>query len=60
VVGKNLVQVLSREEQRKLVDWENRELAVSTQAELLSLNRSGLYYQPVPPSLQEVARQPSH
>jgi putative transposase len=57
---KNLAQGLSREERRKLVDWENRELPVSTQAELLSLNRSGLYYQPVPPCPQEVARQPSH
>jgi putative transposase len=28
---------------------------VSTQAELLRLNRSGLYYQPVPPSAEEVA-----
>jgi len=28
---------------------------VSTQAELLSLNRSSLYYQPVPPSAEEVA-----
>jgi len=28
---------------------------VNTQAELLSLNRSGLYYQPVPPSPEEVA-----
>jgi putative transposase len=37
------------------VDWENRELPVRTQAELLSLNRSGLYYQPVPPSAEEVA-----
>jgi putative transposase len=27
---------------------------VSTQAELLSLNRSGLYYQPRPPSAEEV------
>ncbi len=27
---------------------------MSTQAELLSLNRSGLYYQPVPPSAEEV------
>jgi transposase-like protein len=46
---KNLAQGLSRAERRKLVDWENRELTVSTQAELLTLNRSGLYYQPVPP-----------
>jgi putative transposase len=29
-------------------------VAVSTQAELLSLNRSGLYYQPVAPSAEEV------
>ena len=38
-----------------MVDWETRELPVSTQAELLSLNRTGLYYQPVPPSAEEVA-----
>jgi putative transposase len=37
------------------VDWEKRELPVKTQAELLTLNRSGLYYQPVPPSAEEVA-----
>lgn len=32
---KNLAQGLSREERRKLVDWENRELPVSTQASLV-------------------------
>jgi putative transposase len=37
-----------------LVDWENRELPVTIQAELLSLNRSSLYYQPVPPSAEEL------
>jgi putative transposase len=37
------------------VDWENRELPVSTQAELLSLNRTGLDDEPVPPSAHEVA-----
>ncbi len=37
------------------MDWENKELPVSTQAELLSLNRTGLYYQPMPPSAHEVA-----
>lgn len=46
---------LSRSERRELVDWENRDLAVKTQAQLLSLNRSGLYYQPRPPSPEEVA-----
>jgi hypothetical protein len=30
-------------------------LTLATQAELLSLNRTGLYYQPVPPSAEEVA-----
>jgi putative transposase len=38
-----------------LIDWQQSNLAVSTQAELLSLNRSGLYYQPVAPSAEEVA-----
>src|SRR5712691_5353594 len=38
-----------------LVDWEQRELPVSTQAELRTLNRSGLYYEPVLPSPEEVA-----
>jgi putative transposase len=52
---KNLAQGLSRQERLGLVDWENKELAVSTQAQLLKLNRSGLYYQPVPPSSEEVA-----
>jgi putative transposase len=37
-----------------LVDWTADKLPVSTQADLLSLNRSSLYYQPVPPSPEEV------
>jgi len=49
------VEYISREERQQLVEWEKRELPISTQAHLLSLNRSGLYYQPVPPSAQEVA-----
>jgi len=36
------------------VDWADRELPLSIQAELLSLNRSSLYYQPVPPSPEEL------
>lgn len=39
----------------KLIDWEQKELPISTQAELLHVNRSSLYYQPVPPSPEEVA-----
>jgi len=45
---------LPRRERVSLVDWEDRELPLVTQAELLSLNRSSLYYQPVPPSLHEL------
>lgn len=37
------------------MEWEAVELAVSVQAELLSLSRSSLYYQPVLPSAEEVA-----
>ena len=36
------------------MDRVDRELPLSVQAELLSLNRSGLYYQPVPPSPEEL------
>ena len=39
----------------RLIDWEQKELPITTQAKLLHLNRSSLYYQPVPPSLEEVA-----
>jgi putative transposase len=45
---------LSREERVNLVDWQREELDVKTQAELLGLNRSSLYYQPMPPSAEEV------
>lgn len=38
-----------------LVEREDPELTLTVQAELLSLSRSSLYYQPVPPSPQEVA-----
>jgi putative transposase len=31
------------------------ELSLRTQADLLSLNRSGLYYEPLPPSAEEIA-----
>lgn len=38
-----------------MVEWNQRELPISTQAQLLGLNRSGLYYQPLPPSAREIA-----
>jgi len=37
------------------VDRASTDLPVRTQADLLSLNRSSLYYVPAPPALQEVA-----
>ena len=37
------------------MDRERLELPLSVQADLLSLSRASLYYQPRPPSLEEVA-----
>lgn len=37
-----------------MIEWEESELPIKTQAELLSLNRSSLYYRPVEPSPEEV------
>jgi putative transposase len=37
-----------------MIDHDTTELPLTTQAELLSLNRSGLYYVPVPPSPEEL------
>ncbi|MFC3253841.1 IS3 family transposase [Paenibacillus sepulcri] len=51
---KNLVSNWSREERLELLDWQNPELAITVQAELLGLNRSSLYDKPVPPSTEEI------
>lgn len=52
---KNLASTLMRNERLALIDWDAVELPLKTQAELLSLNRSGLYYQPLAPSPEEIA-----
>lgn len=44
---KKLVTTVSRSERADMVEWENHEMSISRQAELLSLNRTNLYYQPV-------------
>jgi putative transposase len=44
-----------KSEQTALIEWENASLPITTQADLLSLNRSSLYYKPVPPSPEEIA-----
>jgi len=38
-----------------MVEHQNSDLSLTRQAELLGLNRTSLYYQPVPPSAEEVA-----
>lgn len=45
----------NREERLKLIEAKSKEIPLSTQADLLSLNRSGLYYKPVAPSEEEIA-----
>jgi putative transposase len=37
-----------------MLDWQNVEVPLTAQADILSLNRSSLYYQPVPPSPEEI------
>jgi len=39
----------------ELVDWDDPEVPIKTQAALLGLNRSSLYYKPAPPSPEELA-----
>jgi len=46
---------LPRVERLALLDWEQPELPLTTQAALLGLNRSGLYYVPQPVKPAEVA-----
>ena len=52
---KNLESDLTRDERKSLIEWENPDLSVKTQAELLDLNRSSLYYKPVQPTSEEIA-----
>ncbi len=51
---KNLEWSLAREERVALVDRARSEFPLSLQADLLSLSRASLYYQPRPPSAEEV------
>ena len=49
-----MVATLSLSERRALVEWDNRPFSLGRQAELLGLNRTGLYYQPRPVSEKEL------
>ena len=51
---KNLALNLSRDERLRLIERESEDLSVRIQVELLSLNRSGVYYHPQPPSPAEI------
>jgi putative transposase len=46
---------MGREERVATIEWDKPELPVKAQAELLSLNRSSLYYEPVGVSEEETA-----
>ena len=50
---------MPRTERLALLEREAPELPLKTQAELLSLSRSSLYYQPVPVSAEEIALEPA-
>ena len=45
---------MSVPERKALIETDGAELPVSTQAELLGLNRSGLYYKPVAPDEEDL------
>src|SRR6185436_12978203 len=55
VSQKKLDLSLTRSERLRLLEREQAELPLTTQTELLSLNRTSLYYTSVAPSPQEVA-----
>lgn len=44
----------TREQRLAMLDWQSTELPLTVQADILSLNRSSLYYKPVPPSPEEI------
>ena len=45
---------MNRTERVALVEWAGSELSLKKQAELLSISRSSLYYQPLPPTAEEI------
>jgi putative transposase len=49
-----VVLTLSRNKRKELLDWEEKDLTITEQAALLKLNRTGLYYCPVPPTKEEL------
>lgn len=52
-IKKNLADSKSREVRMNMVDKNDKKLSITKQAELLSVNRTSLYYKPVPISNEE-------
>jgi len=50
---KNLAETKTREDHMKMIDKNDETLSISRQAILLSINRTSLYYKPVPISDEE-------
>lgn len=51
---KNLVSNFTVNERRELIDFNHPQLSVRQQTQLLDINRSSLYYEPVQPSTQDL------
>src|SRR5699024_5139166 len=50
-----MASTTTRSERKEMVDWQDPNVPIAQQADLLSINRSSLYYKPVQPSSEEVA-----
>jgi len=51
----NLVSTMSRNQRIALIEQKHQDLSLTTQTELLGLNRTSLYYLPIPPTAKEVS-----
>ena len=52
---KNLASTMTRAERVVLVEQDSKEISLTAQAKLLSINRTSIYYKPVPSSEEEIA-----
>jgi putative transposase len=51
---KNMESTQSKQDRRAMLDWNNKKVPFKTQVDILSLNRSPLYYKLVEPTTEEV------
>jgi putative transposase len=52
---KNLASTMTRAERVVLLERDSKEISLTAQAKLLSINRTSIYYKPVPSSEEEIA-----